>query len=99
MSYPALEEFQSDSGRTYARWCVLMALQPLLTHDTPIAMKLDVVHRAARVSRGEASKALRWLIEEGYLILHDRDARGCPSLTLAYRRRIQPVPDGNIKAG
>lgn len=45
MSYPALEEFQTDPGRTYARWCVLMALQPLLTHDTPTAMKLDVVHR------------------------------------------------------
>lgn len=99
MSYPAMTTFASDPDRTYSRWCVYMALQPpVLSFTEPRDVKLDVVHRAARVSRGQASKALGWLILRGYLVLHGRDARGMPSLTIAYAVDA-PVPHGNRLAG
>lgn len=100
MSYPAWKAFARDPDRTYARWCVYMALQTLISHSTPQPLKLDVIHRAARVSRGQASKALGWLILRGYVKLHGRDARGMPTLSLVWELPdVASVPDGNKRAG
>lgn len=102
MSYPAYEAFARDVDVTYARWRVYMALRPpFLSLDPrkPREVKLDVVHRIAHVSRGEASKALGWLIIRGYIVLHGRDARGMPSLSMAYECEAVPVPQGNRLAG
>lgn len=85
MSYPAYEAFFLDHGRTYARWCVYMALQPpFLSHAVPKDAKVEVVRTAARVSTGATSEALRWMELRGYVVVHGRDQRGTPALTLAY---------------
>lgn len=85
MSYPAFEEFANDPELTFARWRVFMSLQPpFLSHATAQAVKIDVVQFRAKVRRQSAIDALGWLIRRGYLVVHCRDSRNVPSVTLAY---------------
>jgi hypothetical protein len=103
MSYPAFDAFFADPERTTARICVYMALQPpilSLNPAMPRAVKVEVVRQLARVSMGAASQALGWLILRGYLVVHARDARGMPSLTLAYSLpELGQLPSVNKMAG
>lgn len=101
MSFPAFTAFFDDPERTVARICVYMALQPPFLSLNPAApreVKIEVVRARARVSTGAASQALRWLEQHGYVVVHGRDARGMPSLTLAYD--VQPqLPSVNRSTG
>lgn len=85
MSFPAFDDFFADPERTTARICVYMALQPpFLSHAVPKATKTDVVQHASRVSTRSVVDALAWLERRGYVVVHSRDRRGTPSLTLAW---------------
>jgi hypothetical protein len=85
MSYPALSDFASDPGRTYARWCVYMALQPpFLSFTVPRDVKIAALQAKARIATGTVSEALAWLERRGYIVVHSRDRRGMPSVTLAW---------------
>ncbi len=86
--YPALAAFAEDPGRTYSRWCVYMALQPpFLDFQKPTDVKVATVKARARVGYGRAAEALRWLERAGYIVVHSRDRRGMPSLTLNFTKR------------
>lgn len=99
--YPALSEFAEDPGRTYSRWCVYMALQPpFLTFTAPRDVKIPVLRTRARISMGATSRALQWLIERGYVIVHSRDRRGMASLILAFALPdVHQLPSVNNRAG
>lgn len=101
--YPALAEFAEDAGRTYSRWCVYMALQPpFLSFNDPREVKIAVVKARARIGTGRASEALQWLERRGYILVHSRDRRGMPSITLAYALSDQTAerfPARNNRAG
>lgn len=85
MSFPADDAFARDPDVTYARWRVWRALQPpFLSHATPRAVKVSVVQSLARVSTRSVVDALAWLERKGYVVVHARDRRGTPSLSLAW---------------
>lgn len=85
MTYPALQAFARDPGRTEARWAVLMAVQPpLLDFAQPKPLKLEVICTRAHVRWATASEVRAWLIKQGYLVVHGRDGRGMPLVTLAW---------------
>jgi hypothetical protein len=85
MSYPAALAFDDDPEVTYARWRVWRALKPpFLSHTTPRAVKVSVVQHRARVSTRSVVDALAWLERKGYVVVHGRDRRGTPSLSLAW---------------
>lgn len=85
MSFPAFAAFFADAERTVARICVYMALQPpFLSHAVPKAVKISVLRHEARVSAGSVVDALAWLERKGYVVVHGRDRRGTPSLSLAW---------------
>jgi hypothetical protein len=90
VSYPAFTSFFADPERTTARVCVYMALQPpFLSHAVPRDVKIEVIRRSARISTRAAVDAIAWLIARGYAVVHHRDARGTPSLSLAWA--IEPA--------
>lgn len=101
--YPAFASFAEDPGRTYSRWCVYMALQPpFLSFTEPREVKIAVVKARARIGAGRASEALAWLERRGYVVVHSRDRRGMPSITLAYARTeptSERFPERNNRAG
>lgn len=85
MSFPAFAAFFNDPERTVARICVYMALMPpLLSHAEPRSVKVIAVRHRARVSTGSVVDALAWLERKGYVVVHGRDRRGTPSLSLAW---------------
>jgi hypothetical protein len=85
VSFPAFAAFFADAERTVARICVYMALQPpFLSHACPRAVKVSVVQSMARVSTRSVVDALAWLERKGYVVVHGRDRRGTPSLSLAW---------------
>jgi hypothetical protein len=85
MSFPAFHAFFNDPERTTARICVYMALQPpFLSHASPRAVKVSVAQLRARVSTRSVVDALAWLERRGYVVVHGRDRRGTPSLSLAW---------------
>jgi hypothetical protein len=85
VSYPAFVAFFADPERTPARICVYMALQPpFLSHAKPTDAKVSVVRHGARVSTRSVIDALAWLERRGYVVVHGRDRRGTPSLSLAW---------------
>jgi hypothetical protein len=89
-SYPALIAFNDDPGRTYARWCVYMALQPpILEFGARKEMKVSVVRALSRVSTRSVVDALAWLESRGYIVVHGRDRRGTPSLSLAWALPVE----------
>jgi hypothetical protein len=85
MSYPAFSAFFDDPERTTARICVYMALQPpFLSHANPRDVKISVAQSRARISTRSVIDALAWLERRGYVVVHARDRRGTPSLSLAW---------------
>lgn len=85
MSYPAFTSFFADPERTTARICVYMALQPpFLSHAKPHDVKISVAQSRARVSTRSVIDALAWLERRGYVVVHGRDSRGTPSISLAW---------------
>jgi hypothetical protein len=85
--YPAYAAFFADPERTVARICVWMALQPpFLSHNpaAPVETKVAVIQHRARVSTRSVVDALAWLERKGYVVVHGRDRRGTPSLSLAW---------------
>jgi hypothetical protein len=85
MSYPAALSFSQEPDVTYARWRVWYALQPpFLSHAIPKAVKISVLRHEARVSTRSVVDALAWLERRGYVVVHGRDRRGTPSLSLAW---------------
>lgn len=85
--YPAYAALFADPERTVARICVWMALQPpFLSHNEgkPVEVKISVLQHRARVSTRSVVDALAWLERKGYVVVHRRDRRGTPSLSLAW---------------
>lgn len=88
MTFPAFTAFFNDPERTTARICVYMALQPpFLAHageGRPHEVKVAVLQHRARISTRSVIDALAWLERRGYVVVHSRDRRGTPSLSLAW---------------
>lgn len=85
MSYPAYEQFGRQIGRGYAIWRVYVALQPpTLAFHAPKDIKAVWLAGELKMGRRHVIKALNWLVLNGYLIQHGKDAHGVRSLSLAY---------------
>ena len=85
--YPAFASLFEDPERTPSRVCVYMALvHPFLSLNPkePREVKITVLQHRARISTRSVVDALAWLERKGYVIVHGRDRRGTPSLTLAW---------------
>lgn len=82
--YPAAWCFHLDPEITNARFRVYSWLLTVIDLYPPQRVKLEMVMRGAKVSRGTAIEVMRWLVGRGYVIRHDRDGRGVPRLTLAW---------------
>jgi hypothetical protein len=90
VSFPAFDAFFRDPERTPARVCVYMALQPpFLSHAVRKDATAEAVRAAARVSTRSVVDALAWLERKGYVVVHGRDRRGTPSLTLAWALPVE----------
>lgn len=83
--FPAFTSFFAEPERTPARIAVYVALQPpVLDFREPRPVKLESLARLARVHVSEASRALRWLIDRGYLTVHSTDRRKLRTVTLEW---------------
>jgi hypothetical protein len=102
--YPAYDALDRDPELTYSRWRVYRALRPpFLSFTEPREVKIAVVKARAKVGTGRASEALAWLERRGYVVVHSRDRRGMPSITLAYDAPtltdVERFPARNKRAG
>lgn len=87
-TFPAYTSIGKEIGLGFARWKVYMALQPpVLDFFAPTSIKTSWVEDQANVGHRQATDALAWLVERGYLVEHGRDARGTRSLTMAFAIR------------
>ena len=85
MSFPALDAFAEDPTIEQVAWKVYMHLQrALLHHREPRAVKVDGLCETLHIRPASIIAALNQLTDRGYLVEHERAARGVRWMTLAW---------------
>lgn len=85
MSFPAYDQLAADIELGHMTWRVYMHLQRnVLNHVTPVEVKSWLLCDTLHLRPASIVLALNWLSDRGYIVEHERGARGVRRFTLAW---------------
>jgi hypothetical protein len=93
VSFPAFESLGAEIGLGQMTWRVYRHLQlEILDFETFKEVKVWFLCETLKLSKRSVCRALNWLVDQGYLLEHERaHGNSIRSFKLAYRKTPKPA--------